>query len=88
MTYGTRDLWSSSLDPPTDRPAIRYSAEYELLRAARWAGYKWSDFDALDADDQARIVAEYLTEQRMAVVQSYESKPHGTPTGRRQTRRR
>ena len=78
-----------SLDPPTDRPAIRYSAEYELLRAARWAGYQWAQFDALDVDDQARIVAEYLTEQRIAVVQSYERpKRDGSPSGRRSPRRR
>jgi hypothetical protein len=64
------------------------SAEFELLRAARWAGYQWQQFDALDVDDQARIVAEYLTEARIAVVQSYEKpRDHGARSGRRSARR-
>ena len=68
------DIWSPSLDPPNDQRAIQYSAEYEWMRAAHWRGYKWEQFDALDGDDQARIVAEYLTEQRIASVQ-YHNRP-------------
>jgi hypothetical protein len=89
VTYGGKSLWHPSLDPPTDRPPTSYSAEYELLRAARWRGYRWEDFDALDVDDQARVVAEYLTENRLAVVQSYEKpRDHGAGSGRRSARRR
>jgi hypothetical protein len=72
VLYGTKSIWHPSLDPPTNQPPIKYSAEYELLRAARWRGYQWEDFDRLEVDDQARIVAEYLTEARIAVVRSYE----------------
>lgn len=61
------------------------------MRAARWRGYTWGQFDALDGDDQARIVAEYHTEQRIAVVQHYfgqPKKPVNNATNRRPTGRR
>lgn len=62
------------------------------MRAARWRGMSWEQFDALDGDDQARVVAEYRTEQRIADVQYYHGQPkkslnHAT-NGRTTSRRR
>jgi len=65
-----------------------FAAEYELLRAARWRGYRWERFDRLDSDSQARIVAEYRIEMRFAAVDSYAQSlkaSHGT--GRNRSRR-
>lgn len=45
------------------------------MRASRWRGLAWEHFDALDGDDQARIIAEYRTEQRIASVQYYFGRP-------------
>jgi hypothetical protein len=62
-----------------------FTAEYELLRAARWRGYSFEQFDALESDQQALIVAEYRIEMRFLAVDSYiqslKAKSHGT--GRR-----
>lgn len=49
-----------------------FTAEYELLRAARWRGYTWESFDALASDSQALIVAEYRIEMRFTAVDSYQ----------------
>lgn len=60
------------------------------MRAARWRGMSWEQFDALDGDDQARVVAEYRTEQRIADVQYYHGQPKGLnhAANRRPTSRR
>jgi hypothetical protein len=63
-----------------------FAAEYELLRAARWRGYAWEAFDALDSDSQARVVAEYRIEMRFQAVDSYAQSlkgSHGVRAGRR-----
>jgi len=63
-----------------------FATEYELLRAARWRGYAWEVFDALDSDSQARIVAEYRIEMRFAAVDHYAQSlkgSHGARTSRR-----
>ncbi|KPV48012.1 hypothetical protein SE17_40355, partial [Kouleothrix aurantiaca] len=89
-TYAGKDLWSRSLDPPAGK--IRYSAEYELLEAARWRGLTWQDFDALEGDDQALIIAHYRTAQRLAAVDAWENRPkkdaHGAKRGTARRRRR
>jgi len=72
-----------------------FAADYELLRAARWRGYSWEQFDSLDSDMQALIIAEYRIEMRFASVDQYaqslksksKSKTNGTGTRRRQSRR-
>lgn len=48
-----------------------FTAEYELLRAARWRGLLFEQFDALESDSQALIVAEYRIEMRFQAVDSY-----------------
>jgi hypothetical protein len=69
-TYQGKPLFSESLDPPSG--AFGFAAEYELVRVARWRGYSWEQFDALDSDSQALIVAEYRIETRFAAVDSYQ----------------
>jgi hypothetical protein len=67
-----------------------FSADYELLRAARWRGYTWEQFDPLDSDSQALIVAEYRIEMRFAAVDHYAQSlkaHHGSGTGRNRSRR-
>lgn len=45
------------------------SSSYELVSAARWAGFRhFGEFDELESDDQARIVAEYRVAQRRDAV--------------------
>lgn len=45
------------------------STSYELVNAARWAGFShFGAFDDLESDDQARIVAEYRTARRLDAV--------------------
>jgi hypothetical protein len=66
-----------------------FTAEYELLRAARWRGLAWEQFDNLDSDSQALIVAEYRIEMRFVAVDAQAQRPkdhHGT--GGRSARRR
>jgi len=65
-----------------------FSSEYELLRACRWRGLLWEQFDQLDSDSQALIVAEYRIEMRFAAVDHYAQSlkaSHGT--GRNRSRR-
>lgn len=59
------------------RSGVRYSLVLEWFLAARWAGLDWfNDFDQLDGDDMAFIVAAYRTHmQTEAVVSYYAQKP-------------
>ena len=52
---------------------MTYSEEYHWRRASRWAGYKtFEEFEKLDGEVQAGIVAEYETEMQItAVVSQY-----------------
>jgi hypothetical protein len=64
------------------------ATEYELIRASRWAGFRDFDhFDALDCDAQARIVAEYRTEQRLTAVTAALKPKSSHGKGRRYPRR-
>lgn len=66
-----------------------FSTEYELLRAARWRGYTFDQFDSLDSDTQALIVAEYRIEMRFLAVDHYAQSLKGTHgTGGARGRRR
>jgi hypothetical protein len=86
-TYKGKPLFSPSLDPPSG--AFSFAAEYEMVRAAHWRGYKWEHFDQLDTDSQALTIAEYRIEHRYQAVDSWANRPkanHGTgrtPTPRR-----
>lgn len=58
-----------SLDPINSGPVVHASAAYELVCAARWAGFRhFAEFDLLETDDQARIVAEYRVAMRKQAV--------------------
>ena len=51
---------------------MRYSPVLEWFLAARWAGLGWfDDFDQLDGDDMAFIVAAYRTNQQTEAVVTY-----------------
>jgi hypothetical protein len=76
-TYGGKPIEHPSLDPPPGK--IRTSLVYELLEAARWAGYAWETFDALDSDRQAQIVAHYRTSQRIQAVDTWANRPKIKP---------
>jgi hypothetical protein len=64
-----------------------------MLRAARWRGYLWEHFDALESDQQALVIAEYRIEMRYQAVDAWEHRPKpGKPAqsssgGRRRRRR-
>ena len=73
-TYRDRDVYSYRQVP---RSGVRYEMILEWFLAARWAGISWfDDFDQLDGDDMAFIVAAYRTHhQTEAVVSYFANKP-------------
>lgn len=58
------------------RSGVRYEMILEWFLAARWAGISWfGEFDTLDGDDMAFIVAAYRAHHQIeAVVQYFASK--------------
>jgi len=51
---------------------VRYHLLLEWFLAARWANLSWfGDFEALDGDDMAFIVAAYRTHQQIEAVIAY-----------------
>jgi hypothetical protein len=54
------------------RSGVRYNIMLEWFLAARWAGLHWfDDFDQLDGDDMAFVVAAYRTHQQIEAVVTY-----------------
>lgn len=54
------------------RSGISYSLLLEWFLACRWAGLDWfNDFDALDGEDMAFIVAAYRTNAQVEAVLAY-----------------
>lgn len=66
MTYGGKDIWSESLNPPQSK--IRYTAEFEWMEAAQ-ATCGWLVFDSLESDTQALLIAYWRTKQRIIAVE-------------------
>jgi hypothetical protein len=66
------------------RSGLSYSAHYEAREAARFALLRWSEFAALDGDEQSEIVAHYRVYHQMeAVIQKVEAdKLKNRPKGR------
>lgn len=51
---------------------MRYTIILEWFLACRWAGMDWfSDFDQLDGEDMAFIVAAYRTHMQIEAVVNY-----------------
>lgn len=57
---------------PTRRSGFAFSAQLEWRLAARWAGYRWTEFEQIDVDEQAACIAAYRTENQMRAVEAYE----------------
>lgn len=54
------------------RSGVRYSIMLEWFLAARWAGLHWfDDFDQLDGEDMAFVVAAYRTSTQIEAVVAY-----------------
>lgn len=54
------------------RSGVSYSIVLEWFLAARWAGLDWfSDFETLDGDDMAFVVAAYRTSMQIDAVTTY-----------------
>lgn len=54
------------------RSGVRYTLILEWFLACRWAGLDWfSDFNELDGDDMAFIVAAYRTNAQIEAVTAY-----------------
>ncbi len=70
--YGTKSLWSEALNPTEGK--IRYAVEFEYLEAAHFWGYHWEQYDALDTDTQALIIAHWRTTQRMRAVEQEQAR--------------
>lgn len=68
-TYQGRDVFDYGQIP---RSGVRYHLMLEWFLAARWAGLGWfDDFDALDGEDMAFIVAAYRTNLQIEAVVSF-----------------
>lgn len=63
-TFRGRDIFSI----PVPRSGAQYGALYEVMEAARWRGLTDAQFDALDADSQARIVAHFRVHHQLEAV--------------------
>jgi hypothetical protein len=54
------------------RSGVRYNLMLEWFLAARWAGIPWfGEFDQLDGEDMALVVAAYRTSQQIEAVVAY-----------------
>ena len=54
------------------RSGVSYSLVLEWFLAARWAGLEWfTQFDQLDGEDAAFVVAAYRTHMQIEAVVSY-----------------
>jgi hypothetical protein len=54
------------------RSGVRYALILEWFLAARWAGLDWfSNFNDLDGDDMAFVVAAYRTNAQIEAVTAY-----------------
>jgi len=52
---------------------VQYSILLEWFLAARWAGLNWFDeFDLLDGDEMAFLVAAYRTQQQIEAVVAWD----------------
>lgn len=68
--------------------AMGYSFEYKLLEVAHFWRMAWSDFDALDGDHQALLIAHFDTNQRFKAVDYCQNRPDETGKKRTFGRRR
>lgn len=60
------------------RSGIKYSLVLEWFLAARWAGLNWFDeFDQLDGEDMAFVVAAYRTHMQIEAVVTYFAQKRG-----------
>jgi hypothetical protein len=57
------------------RSGISYAPELEWRLAARWAGYKMEEFQALDGADQSDVVAAYRAQNQIDAVLAWENRP-------------
>ncbi len=54
------------------RGKARMSLLFESLEAARWRGLSDAEYDALDKDGKARVIAHYRTAMRLDAVIAWE----------------
>jgi hypothetical protein len=70
-TFKGRDVFAYQQVP---RSGVRYHIMLEWFLAARWAGLGWfDDFDQLDGEDMAFIVAAYRTHQQIEAVVAFDA---------------
>ena len=67
---------------------MTYSDELDWRLAARWAGYKFDDFQLLDGEEQSSIVAAYTLSSRIeSVLTKYNIKrPASQPAPKKASR--
>jgi hypothetical protein len=59
------------------RSGISYAPELEWRLAARWNRYKWHEFQALDGDEQSKLVAAYRVQNQIEAVLAWDNRPKG-----------
>lgn len=47
---------------------------YEALAAARWRGISDAEYEAMDVDEQARLIAFYRTSMQIIAVEAHMSR--------------
>ena len=74
---------------------VEYSVELEWRLAARWAGYRFDEFQILDGEEQSENVAAYRIAMRIEAVLNMEQaraakarSTHTTPRSSRAPKRR
>lgn len=65
-----------------------YRQEYELLEVAHFWRLDWRDFDTMDGDTQALLMAHYETRRRFEAVDYWQNRPGEDGDRRRSGRRR
>ena len=51
---------------------MRYADELEWRFAARWSGYTWDHFQALEGDEQSAVVAAYRCQMQIDAILAQE----------------
>lgn len=67
-------MWGATplFDVYVPRSKARVSLLFEALEACRWRGLTDTEYEALDLDGQARLIAHYRTATRLEAVGAWE----------------
>jgi hypothetical protein len=71
VTYKNKDVFKWHVP----RSGLKYeNPMLEWVLAARWAGYRWDEFQSLPGDEQSFLIAAYRISNQIEAVVSHHSK--------------